>query len=132
MAAGKTHVDIIIVDDDIDLLTSMAELLADCGYRVKAFSDADSALEFAVDRTFSVGLFDYRLGSLKNGLDVVETLQSMGSKASNIMITADVEQATAMRALHLNLFDFMKKPVEPEKLISTVRRAMDHSQTLAA
>jgi len=132
MAAGNKHIDIIVVDDDIDLLTSMAELLADCGYKVRAFSDADSALEFAVDRTFSVGLFDYRLGSLKNGLDVVESLQSMGCKASYVMITADVEQATAIRALHLNLFDFMKKPVEPEKLIGTVQRAMDHAQSLAA
>jgi DNA-binding NtrC family response regulator len=132
MSAGKKHVDIMVVDDDIDLLTSVAELLADCGYRVKAFSDADSALEFAMDRTFSVGLMDYRLGSLKNGLDVVESLQSMGCKASFVMITADVEQATAIRALHLNLFDFMKKPVEPEKLIGTIRRALDHAQTLAA
>ena len=35
------------VDDDIDLLTSMAELLADFGYKVRGFSDADSALEKA-------------------------------------------------------------------------------------
>jgi two-component system phosphoglycerate transport system response regulator PgtA len=132
MTTSKTNVDVMVVDDDIDLLTSMAELLSECGYRVKAFADADSALEYAVDRTFSVGLFDYRLGSLKNGLDVVEILQSMGCKASYVMITADVEQATAVRALHLNLFDFMKKPVEPEKLIGTVQRAIDHAQSLAA
>lgn len=132
MAVDNRHIDIMIVDDDIDLLTSMAELLADFGYKVRGFSDANSALEFAVDRTFSVGLFDYRLGSLKNGLDVVESLQSMGCKACYVMITADVEQATAIRALHLNLFDFMKKPVEPEKLIGTVRRAMDHAESLAA
>jgi len=132
MAPAAKHVDILLVDDDIDLLASMAELLADCGYRVKACSDADSAVEFAMDRAFSVGVFDYRLGSLKNGLDVVESLQSMGCKSAFVMITADVEQATAIRALHLNLFDFMKKPVEPEKLLSTVRRAMDHAQHLAA
>jgi two-component system phosphoglycerate transport system response regulator PgtA len=132
MTAANKHVDILLVDDDIDLLTSMAELLADCGYRVKTCSDADSALDFAVDRTFSVGLFDYRLGSLKNGLDVVESMQSMGCKSAFVMITADVEQATAIRALHLNLFDFMKKPVEPERLLGTVQRAMDHAQNLAA
>ena len=48
-------------------------------------------VEFAVDRSFTVGLFDFRLGSVKNGLDVVETLQSMGSKANFVLVTADVE-----------------------------------------
>ena len=65
------QVDILVLDDDIDLLSSVADLLTECGYRVKAFADADSAIEFAMGQSFALGLFDYRLGSLKNGLDVV-------------------------------------------------------------
>ena len=77
----RKDIDILILDDDVDLLTSVAELLADCGYRVKGFADPESAVEFAVDQTFAVGLFDFRLGSVKNGLDVVEMLQVMGAGA---------------------------------------------------
>jgi two-component system response regulator HydG len=124
MASQEKHVDILVLDDDIDLLTSVAELLADYGYRVKAFADPESAIEFAVGQTFSVGLFDYRLGSVKNGLDVVETMQALGCKSIYVMITAEVEQATQLRALHLKLFEYMRKPVQPEKLIETVERAM--------
>ena len=40
-------VDILIVDDDIELLGSLAELLTDFGYKVKACVDADCALDFA-------------------------------------------------------------------------------------
>ena len=126
------RVDILIVDDDVDLLTSLAELMTDCGYSVKAFPDADSALEFALDRRFSVGLFDYRLGSLKTGLDVVENMQQMGCSAAYVMITAEVEQAVKMRAVHLKLFDFMRKPVEPQKLIETVEKAMIQARLAAA
>ena len=132
MGEVRTDVDILIVDDDIELLGSVAELLTDFGYKVKACADADSALDFAMEKTFAVGLFDYRLGSLKNGLDVVESIQAMGAKAACIMITADVEQATAIRALHLKLFDFLRKPVAPETLISTVQKAFDHAHKLAA
>lgn len=132
MAASNKQVDILVLDDDIDLLSSVADLLADCGYRVKAFADADSAVEFAMSRSFALGLFDYRLGSLKNGLDVVEKMQAMGCKSVYVMITADVEQATQMRALHLKLFEFMRKPVQPEKLLETVQRALDHAGRLAA
>ncbi len=126
------QVDIIVLDDDIDLLSSVADLLSDCGYRVKAFADADSAIDFAMGQSFALGLFDYRLGSLKNGLDVVEKMQALGCKSTYVMITADVEQATQMRAVHLKLFEFMHKPVNPEKLLETVQRALDHAQRVAA
>jgi DNA-binding NtrC family response regulator len=132
MGQASTDVDILVVDDDIELLGSVAELLSDFGYKVKACADADSALDFAMEKTFAVGLFDYRLGRLKNGLDVVESIQAMGAKSPCIMITADIEQATAIRALHLKLFDFLRKPVAPETLISTVRKALDHAHKMAA
>jgi DNA-binding NtrC family response regulator len=125
-------VDIVVLDDDVDLLTSVAELLADSGYNVKGFSDPESAVEFAVDQQFSVGLFDFRLGSVKNGLDVVETLQAMGSKAEFVMVTADVERSTHMRAMGLKVFDYMRKPVQPEELLQTVERAMQQAQRKAA
>jgi len=128
----KKDVDILILDDDVDLLTSIAELLADSGYKVKGFADPESAVEFAVDQTFSIGLFDFRLGSVKNGLDVVETLEAMGAKANYVMVTADVERSTQQRAADLKVFEFMRKPVEPQQLLDCVTRAMEQAQPLAA
>jgi DNA-binding NtrC family response regulator len=128
----ERKVDIVVLDDDVDLLTSVAELLADSGYKVKGFSDPESAVEFAVDQQFSVGLFDFRLGSVKNGLDVVETLQAMGSKAEFVMVTADVERSTQMRATGLNVFEYMRKPVQPEELLLTVERAIQQAHRKAA
>ena len=81
----KKDIDVLILDDDVDLLTSVAELLADCGYRVKGFADPESAVEFAVDQTFAVGLFD-----------------------------------------------FMRKPVQPQELIDTVGRALAFNDKMAA
>lgn len=124
----NSQVDIMVLDDDVDLLTSVAELLADSGYKVKGFADPESAVEFAVDRSFKVGVFDFRLGSIKNGLDVVETLQAMGSKASYVLVTADVERATQLRAMGLKVFEFMRKPVQPQDLLDTVERAMELSR----
>ena len=132
MSQPTKQVDILVLDDDVDLLSSVADLLVECGYRVKAFTDADSAIDFAIGQTFALGLFDYRLGSLKNGLDVVEKMQALGCKSTYVMITADVEQATQMRAVHLKLFEFMRKPVQPDMLLDTVQRAPEHANRLAA
>lgn len=132
MSHPSKQVDILVLDDDVDLLSSVADLLVECGYRVKAFADADAAIDFAMGQSFALGLFDYRLGSLKNGLDVVEKMQALGCKSTYVMITADVEQATQMRAVHLKLFEFMRKPVQPEQLLDTVQRALDHANRVAA
>lgn len=126
--SNANNVDVMLLDDDVDLLTSVAELLADSGYKVKGFADPESAVEFAVDRSFTVGLFDFRLGSVKNGLDVVETLQAMGSKANFVLVTADVERATQLRAMGLKVFEFMRKPVQPQELLDTVERAMEYNK----
>jgi two-component system, chemotaxis family, CheB/CheR fusion protein len=132
MAGADKHVDILVLDDDLDLLTTTAELLSDMGYKVKGFADPESALEFAIGQTFSVGLFDFRLGSLKNGLDVVETMQALGCKSVYVMVSADIEGATKLRAVNLKLFEFMRKPVAPESLLATIERALAQSQQLAA
>ena len=128
----KKDIDILILDDDVDLLTSVAELLTDCGYKVKGFADPESAVEFAVDQTFAVGIFDFRLGSVKNGLDVIETLQVMGAKSTYVMVTADVERSTQIRANDLKIFEFMRKPVQPEELLDTVTRALVQAEKMAA
>jgi len=128
----KKDIDILILDDDVDLLTSVAELLADCGYKVKGFADPESAVEFAVDQTFAVGIFDFRLGSVKNGLDVIETLQVMGADSTYVMVTADVERSTQLRAADLKIFEFLRKPVQPEELLDTVTRAMNQSAHMVA
>ena len=128
----KKDIDILILDDDVDLLTSVAELLTDCGYKVKGFADPESAVEFAVDQTFAVGIFDFRLGSVKNGLDVIETLQVMGAKSTYVMVTADVERSTQIRASDLKIFEFMRKPVQPQELLDTVTRALAQTEKMAA
>jgi DNA-binding NtrC family response regulator len=132
MATEEKHIDVLLLDDDVDLLTSTAELLADVGYRVKGFSDPESALEFAIDQNFSVGLFDFRLGSVKNGLDVVETMQALGSRAVFVMVTADAEHSTQIRAANLKLHELLRKPVAPERLIEAVEHAMNKATKLAA
>ena len=70
--------------------------------------------------------------AVKNGLDVVETLEAMGAKASYVMVTADVERTTQQRAADLKVFEFMRKPVEPQQLLDTVMRALERNRIVAA
>lgn len=120
----NTKFDILLVDDDQELLASVHDILKTLGYRVKACAGAEAALDAALSRDFAIGVIDYRLGSVKNGLDLIEELQVYHPNAKFVMITADVEKATQLRAAHLHLFEYLRKPIPPQTLISTVRRAL--------
>jgi DNA-binding NtrC family response regulator len=120
----RADVDILIADGDAATLGDTGRFLAGMGYRVQECTKAESALDFALEKTFLVGLIDYRLGSIRNGLDLVESLQGMGSKACFVMVTPDVAEARRMRAVHLNIFDYLKKPLVPETLARTMERAI--------
>jgi DNA-binding NtrC family response regulator len=121
---ADTKFDILLVDDDRELLGSVEDILNAMGYRVKACADVEAALEAALSRDFAIGVIDYRLGSVKNGLDLIEELQVYNPSAKFVMITADIEKATQVRAAHLHLFDYLRKPIPPQTLISTVKRAL--------
>lgn len=121
---AETKLDILLVDDDVELLASVEEILTGMSYRVKACPSVESALKAALSTDFAIGLIDYRLGSQKNGLDLIEELQVYHPNAKFLMITADVEKATQMRAAHLRLFGYLRKPVPPEALISAVKQAL--------
>jgi DNA-binding NtrC family response regulator len=121
---ATTDLDVLLVDDDEELLASVEEILTSMGFRVKACSSIDMALDAALSKDFAIGLIDYRLGSLKNGLDLIEELQVYHPNAKFVMITADIEKATQVRAAHLQLFDYLRKPVPPQTLIRTVQRAL--------
>lgn len=121
---ADTMFDILLVDDDRELLGSVEDILNSMGYRVKACAGVEAALEAALSRDFAIGVIDYRLGSVKNGLDLIEELQVYHPSAKFVMITADIEKATQVRAAHLHLFDYLRKPIPPQTLISTVKRAL--------
>jgi DNA-binding NtrC family response regulator len=48
------------------------------------------------------------------------------------MVTADVERSTQMRAMGLKVFEYMRKPVQPEELLMTVERAIQQALLKAA
>ena len=50
----------------------------------------------------------------------------------SLVVSADVESSTRLRAINLKLFEFMRKPVAPESLLATIERALAQSNLIAA
>jgi DNA-binding NtrC family response regulator len=77
------------------------------------------------EHAVSVIVLDLYMPNL-SGLDLLPELASEYPDIPVIVMTALVETETAVNCMKRGAFDFLVKPVEPERLIATIRRAVEH------
>jgi two-component system response regulator FixJ len=114
---------VVIVDDDLAVLTSLKFSLEIEGYAVQTFSDAQSLL-----RNPSVGrnallVIDYRLPDT-NGFDLLERLRAKGVRAPAILITSAPSDALRRRAAGMRI-PIIEKPLLDNSLIAALREQRD-------
>ncbi|HAM50562.1 MAG TPA: hypothetical protein DCP92_07630 [Nitrospiraceae bacterium] len=115
---------ILIVDDDEDLRAIVKEVLRDEGFSLMEASDGLKAIEvFKADRPQAV-LLDLQMPRM-NGLEILQELKKIDSHVPVIILTAHGDIPTAVKAIKNGAYDFSVKPPEFEKLIITLKRAIE-------
>jgi DNA-binding response OmpR family regulator len=115
---GLAHV--LLVDDDVELLSMMAELLRNQGMEVRCASSwrvAQGMLERAAS---DVLVLDVMLPDA-NGLDVCRHLRGQGCVKPILMLTARGEPMDRVLGLELGADDYLAKPFEPRELVARIR-----------
>jgi DNA-binding NtrC family response regulator len=107
---------ILVVEDDGELRTSIAETLAEEGYDVSTSADGAAALTAASARTFDVVLTDVRLPNL-DGLSLVRRLRDASPSTDTIVMTGDGNAAEAVAILKEGAFDYLIKPIQVDELV---------------
>ena len=119
---------ILIVDDDKDLCFNLASILKEEGHEVITAADGKQALK-AIDQSApDLVLLDIKLP----GMDGVELLPEMKRKGSHlpiIMLTANSDVKSAVKAMKLGAYDYITKPFDDEELILIIKKAL-HNQYL--
>jgi two-component system response regulator AtoC len=114
---------VLIVDDEELICRSLRMTLEDAGYAVAvAPSGADAIAQLREDSPDCL-LVDLRLGDM-DGLEVLKTARERLSALKAIVITAHGDVESAVRALRLGAFDFIKKPFDVEEVLSSVQNAL--------
>lgn len=122
MRLTKKH--IMIVDDDPEVLKSLARFLSKRGYRVSPTSGGKEALE-QMERDFANNdLPDLvLLDALMPDMDGVETLEEMRKKFPNVdvvMISALKNDSVARATLKMGAYEWLPKPFSLEHLEATI------------
>ena len=115
---------VLLVDDDADFGDALAERLQLEGLAVSAHRSAASALK-AVSADFDgVVATDLRMPGM-DGRQLIERLQTLDPDLPVVMMTGHGDIAEAVEAMQRGAYDFLAKPFPPERLISTLRRALE-------
>ena len=118
--------DILIVDDEADIRTTIADILEDEGYEVRQAADADQALEAVKSRQPSLVVLDIWLeGSRMDGLGILEILRHEHPSLPVLMISGHGTVETAVMAIKKGAYDFIEKPFKSDRLLLTVERAVE-------
>ncbi|MEI7669001.1 MAG: sigma-54 dependent transcriptional regulator [Pseudomonadota bacterium] len=121
--------DILIVDDEADIRDLLSDVLKDESYDTRTAKDSDSALKSIADRIPHLLILDIWLhGSELDGLGILELVLKKYPGLPVIMISGHGNIETAVSTIKMGAYDFIEKPFKEERLLSIIRRALEHSK----
>lgn len=115
---------VALIDDDDAFRGALTERLALDGLAVAAFSSAEAALKVVNDRFEGVVVTDLRMPGM-DGRQLVERLNAVDPDLPVVMMTGHGDIAEAVDAMKRGAYDFLAKPFAPERLVETIRRALE-------
>ena len=115
---------VYVIDDDLDLRSSLQFLLSTWGITVAAFADAPAFLKSVADLAPAPVILDVRMPSV-DGMQLFSELIERNIDWPVIFLTGHGELAVAVSALKLGAVDFLEKPVAAADLQICLDRAFD-------
>lgn len=113
---------IVVVDDEPVVLRAFARHLERTPFKIVACLTPHEAIDQVALGHVSVVVSDISMGGM-SGIDLLRTVREHDPDLPVILVTGQPEIATATKALEYGAFRYLIKPVDPEVLIDTVRRA---------
>jgi two-component system phosphoglycerate transport system response regulator PgtA len=114
---------VLLVDDDDDVLESWCHLLSLSGYRVTMTQNPQKALAQLSPQWDGVVVSDIYMPAM-NGIDFLGQIQKIDSEIPVIMITGHADIPLAVTAVKQGAWDFLEKPLDPEKLLHLLATAL--------
>ena len=118
-------VTVLIVDDESRIRKIFARILEDEGYHVHSTENAERALA-QIDRIKpAIILMDQNMPGM-NGIEAMKRIHAKYPDIAIIIITAHGEISLAVEAVKEGAYDYIEKPVDNDKLVLLINRALEH------
>ncbi len=115
---------ILIVEDEKVTRLALAKILEKEGLQVIEATDGRQAVDSFKRETPSVVILDIMM-PVMDGMDTIRELKALDPSVPVIIATGRGDISSAVETMKLGAYDFLVKPLEPGKLLMTVRRAVE-------
>ncbi len=119
-----SSIKILIVDDEVKFLASIAQRLEMRGFRVITASDGHEAIKKAHSEKFDLALLDLKMPGL-DGKQVLEILKKEHKYLEVIILTGHGSYESAAECTKLGAFGYLPKPYELDKLLEVLKSAYE-------
>jgi len=116
-------IDVLIIDEEEGFVQACTRSLEEAGFRTAVAKSAPAGLQVVGSARPGVVLLDLKAPGM-NGLEALGAILKADPSTVPVVVTAQGTVDAAVESMKLGAFDFLAKPVEPEKLLETVRRAL--------
>ena len=115
---------ILVIDDDPDICLLLQRFLKRHDFEVVAVNSGTSGLATLEKEAFDVVLTDFRLGDME-GSAVLQSIKAQSPTLPVIVITGYSDIRMAVNVIKLGAFDYITKPLFPDEILLTIKRALD-------
>jgi DNA-binding NtrC family response regulator len=117
---------ILLVDDEHEFITTLAERLELRGINARVVFDGESALLAVADDEPHVMILDVLMPGIK-GLEVLERVKRTNPNVQVLLLTGHGSTRDGIEGMRLGAFDYMMKPLNIDTLIEKMESAIDYA-----
>src|SRR5436190_11460318 len=121
---------ILIIDDEKAIRKTLSEILSYEGYKIDEAADGEEGLKKLREKEFDVILCDIKMPKV-DGIEFLEKSKDINGDTPIIMISGHGTIETAVEAVKKGAYDYISKPPDLNRLLITIRNAMDKNQLVA-
>jgi DNA-binding NtrC family response regulator len=121
---------VLIIDDESSIRNTLREILEYEKFKVDDAEDGKQGVEKVLKGDYDLVLCDIKMPKM-DGLEVLDKIQQSDKEPAVIMISGHGTIETAVEAIKQGAYDFISKPLDLNRLLVTLRNALDRSELVA-
>jgi len=115
---------ILVVDDEKNIRTALATILRKEGYDAQAEGNPEVVADLVAAGHFNVVITDLKMQP-RNGIEVLEDIRRRNPESEVVIMTAYATVETAVEAIKKGAYDYVTKPVDPERLKRVIEQILE-------
>ena len=122
--AEKSHIKVLLIDDEETLLEYMSKRLIREGFAVKNTLSGEEGLEAVKSETFDVAVVDMKMPGM-DGVDTQRAIKEVQPFLQCIVLTGHGSVDTALESGQEDAFKYLLKPIDYDNLVETIKEAYE-------